>query len=145
MANRDRHSTEVATEAARRLVRDLLARPAPSQTAGGQALVLAAGVLAASALAHRRGARRAEGAARAEARRRQEAALEAIAHELKTPLTAAKGHAQLLRRALTGADGPEAARLRAALAAIDAAATTAASRLDPLVDDTAAPGPTGPP
>jgi len=56
----------------------------------------------------------------------------AAAHELKTPLTAIKGHGQLLRlRARGGTLGPE--RLDEGLAEIDRAAGILAAQLDALI------------
>lgn len=64
--------------------------------------------------------------------RAQDRFVVAAAHELNTPLTAVKGHAQLLRRrALAGR--LEAAELAAGLAEIDAAADKLADQLAALV------------
>ena len=63
-------------------------------------------------------------------------ALARASHDLKTPLTALKGQAQLLQRLLRTADTPDRDRLRAGLAAIDAAATRAAARVDTLIGET---------
>lgn len=122
-----------------------LARPAPSKTTGGQALLIAIGMFAAGTLAQRWGLDRGAGAARAEAarelaevRRRHQEAVAQTAHDLRTPLTALKGHAQLLQRHLrTGAADPE--RLRVGLGQIDAAATAASRRLDGLTHPTVPP------
>ena len=69
--------------------------------------------------------------------RAQDAFVVAAAHELKTPLTAIKGHGQLLRRrARAGTLDP--ARLDAGLAAIDAAAGLLAADLDALIAEVGA-------
>ena len=68
--------------------------------------------------------------------RQRDEALVLAAHDLKTPLTTLKGQAQLLQRVLRATNGPEAERLRAGLAAIDAAATAAAARIDRLTQQT---------
>jgi len=68
--------------------------------------------------------------------RAQDAFVVAAAHELNTPLTAVKGHAQLLRRqARRGALDPR--RLDAGLAEIDAAADKLAAQLAALVAEVA--------
>lgn len=66
--------------------------------------------------------------------RQRDDALVSAAHDLRTPLTALKGQAQLLQR-FVRPDDDEGARLRAGLAAIDAAASAAAVRIDRLVDE----------
>ncbi|MBA3413906.1 MAG: hypothetical protein H0U10_01605 [Chloroflexia bacterium] len=64
--------------------------------------------------------------------RAQDAFVVAAAHELKTPLTAIKGHGQLLRlQARGGTLGP--ARLDEGLAEIDRAAGILAAQLDALI------------
>ena len=68
--------------------------------------------------------------------RAQDAFVVAAAHELNTPLTAVKGHAQLLRRRLrAGEIDPR--RLDAGLAEIDAAADKLAAQLAALVAEAA--------
>lgn len=120
-----------------------LSRPAPSRTAGGQALILAAGMLAAATLARRWGARRATAGVRADAETRVSAAIRQrdnhvsrVAHELKTPMTVLKGHVQLLARSLNSVDGAEPERVRVTIAAIETAVTDAAARLDQMAEQT---------
>lgn len=110
--------------------------------AGAALLVAGAGVIAARIALRRRGARRAEEAARDRAFaellstiRERDDALSRASHDLRTPLTTLKGQAQLLQRFLRAVDGPDAERLRAGLLAIDAAATAAAVRIDRLADE----------
>jgi signal transduction histidine kinase len=111
------------------------------QTAGAALLVAGASLVARAALQRRRNRRAAEASrnrAFAEllsAVRQRDEALSSAAHDLRTPLTTLKGQAQLLQRFLRAVDGPDAERLRAGLAAIDAAATTAAARIDRLADE----------
>jgi len=64
--------------------------------------------------------------------RAQDAFVAAAAHELKTPLTAIKGHGQLLRRQARAGilDG---ARLDAGLAAIEAASGVLAADLEAMI------------
>jgi signal transduction histidine kinase len=67
--------------------------------------------------------------------RTREAFLAALAHDLKTPLTASMGYAQLLRRGVTRAGRPTAARQLADWATIvEVNAARAAALLDELVD-----------
>ena len=72
-----------------------------------------------------------DAAARRSLAQLHQALLTGIAHDLKNPLAAIKGQAQLLRRR---AKGPHAARLAAGLAAIEASADEAATQLDELAD-----------
>ena len=119
----------------------VLSRPAPRRTAGVHALILAAGVIVAGTFARRWGVDRATAGARSEAEKRVRAALRErdehllrVAHELKTPLTILKGHAQLLARSLNSTGDVETDRVRVTLAAIEAAVTDAARRLDQLAE-----------
>jgi signal transduction histidine kinase len=104
-------------------------------------VVAAVGVLGARVALRRRRSRRAVEASRNRAfadlltavRQRDEALAQA-SHDLKTPLTALKGQAQLLQRLLRSTETPDADRMRAGLATIDAAATAAAERVDRLVE-----------
>lgn len=68
--------------------------------------------------------------------REQDAFLHAAAHDLRNPLTALRGHAQLLgRRARdAGADGLDAARVGRSAAAIEEAAAQTAVMIDRLLD-----------
>lgn len=126
-------------------------RPArPMGPVGGMAVAIAAlGALGARAALQRRRSQRAVEASRNRAfadlltavRQRDDALVQA-SHDLKTPLTALKGQAQLLQRLLRAAEAPDADRMRAGLAAIDAAATAAAARVDRLVDATPPKAPT---
>lgn len=125
------------------------ARPAPHRRrtwsaralAGVAVVVAAVGVLGARVALRRRRSRRAVEASRNRAfadlltavRQRDEALAQA-SHDLKTPLTALKGQAQLLQRLLRSTETPDADRMRAGLATIDAAATAAAERVDRLVE-----------
>jgi len=110
------------------------------QTAGAALLAAGACLVARAALRRRRDRQAVEASrdrAVAEllsAVRQRDEALSSAAHDLRTPLTTLKGQAQLLQRFLRAVDGPDAERLRAGLAAIDAAATTAAARIDRLAD-----------
>lgn len=138
-------STAEAAPPPRRRVARLLALAVPLRTAGGQAAAVAAGALGVALLAHRWGARVGGGAADARAAAelgalaiRHDAAVRRVAHDLKTPLTALKGQAQLAERSLRAADGPDPARLRARLAAMDAAASAAAARIDVFLAEAAA-------
>ena len=58
-----------------------------------------------------------------------------LQHDLRTPLTAIRGHAQLLRRTAARLEGPERERLLAGLTVIDAAATVLTDRVAALADD----------
>ena len=121
-----------------------LPRPAVGglgRPAGAALLVAGAGVVARAALRRHRDRRAIEASRnRAFAEllstvRHRDAALSSAAHDLRTPLTTLKGQAQLLQRFLRAVEGPEADRLRAGLAAIDAAATAAAARVDRLAEE----------
>lgn len=125
-------------------------RPSGSvRPVGGVALALAAlGAIGARAALRRRRSQREVEASRnrafaelLSAMRQRDEVLAQASHDLKTPLTALKGQAQLLQRLLRAAEAPDADRIRAGLAAIDAAATTAAVRVDRLVDGTGPPPP----
>lgn len=72
----------------------------------------------------------------AQAVREQDAFLHAAAHDLRNPLTALRGHAQLIgRRARdAGPDGIDAARVGRSAAAIEAAAARTAVMIDGLLD-----------
>ena len=120
--------------------------PSPATTL----LLAGAALVAARLLLRRRKSRRAIEASRSRAFadlltaiRQRDAALAQATHDLKTPLTALKGQAQLLQRFLRAADGPEAERLRVGLAAIDAAATAAAARIDRLAEEAERRSPAG--
>lgn len=71
---------------------------------------------------------------RSEVRQRDDA-LASATHDLRTPLTALKGHAQLLQRVARPSGDADGERLRAGLAAIDAAATAVAARIDRLAEE----------
>lgn len=60
--------------------------------------------------------------------------LATAAHDLKTPLTAIKGHAQLLARRIDRVQGDEGPRLREGLRQIDASAAKMLGMLDELLD-----------
>lgn len=118
-------------------------RPSGSvRPVGRVAIALAAlGALGARAALRRRRSRQAVEASRdrafaelLSAVRQRDEVLAQASHDLKTPLTALKGQAQLLERLLRAAEAPDADRIRAGLAAIDAAATTASARVDRLVN-----------
>ena len=118
------------------------ADPPQPPFAAATLLLAGAGLLAARFLLRRHKARQVLEAARSRAFadlltavRQRDDALAQAAHDLKTPLTALKGQAQLLQRFLRATDGPEAERLRVGLAAIDAAATAAAARIDRLAEE----------
>ncbi|MGI9253842.1 MAG: sensor histidine kinase, partial [Thermomicrobiales bacterium] len=57
-----------------------------------------------------------------------------VAHDLKNPLTAVRGHAQLLLRKLQRGEMPDPERLMAGLIAIDEGAGRMAAMIDELVD-----------
>ena len=88
-------------------------------------------------------------AALQEAERAQDVFVVAAVHELKTPLTAISGRAQLLRRQARRGAALDGDRLEAGLVAIEASAVTLAAALDgliveierPLPDPDAAPPP----
>lgn len=66
--------------------------------------------------------------------RTRDGLMAAVAHDLKNPLAAAKGYAQLLRRRAARLEVPEAARLAEGLAEIDATIGRAVDQLDELLD-----------
>ena len=67
--------------------------------------------------------------------RQQDAFLHAAAHDLRNPLTALRGQAQLLgRRARRDAAGVEASRVRQGVEAIEEAADRTAALVDQLLD-----------
>jgi len=68
--------------------------------------------------------------------RHQDAFLHAAAHDLRNPLTALRGQAQLLGRRARRADpaGVEASRVRQGVAAIEEAADRTALLIDQLLD-----------
>ena len=72
----------------------------------------------------------------AEAAREQDTFLHAAAHDLRNPLTAMRGQAQLMRRRMRRVDLPEAdaARLDEGMAGIEAAAERLGSLIDLLLD-----------
>lgn len=136
------------TPARRRRVAGLLTLPGPFRTAGSQAGAIATGALVAALLAHRWSARAVGADARLEAELRalalrHDEVMRRAAHDLKTPLTALKGQAQLVERSLRTADGPDPARLRARALAMDVAASAIAARIDVFVAEVAAAGGAG--
>jgi signal transduction histidine kinase len=70
-------------------------------------------------------------AAAEEAVRERDLFLSAVSHDLRTPLTTIKGQAQLSRRRLARAEGPDAAAVAAGLARIEADA----GRMNALIED----------
>ena len=78
-----------------------------------------------------------------ETERAQDAFIGLVVHELRTPVTAIKGQAQLLR-SQADRQGLDADQLAAGLARIDAGADALAATLDALVAETAEPGEPGP-
>jgi signal transduction histidine kinase len=72
----------------------------------------------------------------AEAAREQDTFLHAAAHDLRNPLTAMRGQAQLMRRRMRRVDLPEAdaARLDEGMAGIEAAAERLGGLIDLLLD-----------
>lgn len=58
-----------------------------------------------------------------------------ITHEVKTPLTVIRGHAQLTARALRRGDPIDPAHLLETMALIDASAIRIAAELDDLLED----------
>jgi signal transduction histidine kinase len=60
--------------------------------------------------------------------------LESVSHDLRTPLTVIKGHAELLHRRATLTDDPQATRLAPGLASITASATQMAGLIDDLFE-----------
>ena len=75
------------------------------------------------------------------AERAQDAFVVAAVHELKTPLTAVKGRAQLLQRRARGVPELDAAQLAAGLVAIEAAADMLGVALDALIAEVERPLP----
>jgi PAS domain S-box-containing protein/excisionase family DNA binding protein len=71
-----------------------------------------------------------------EAIRARDEFLASAAHDLKTPLTAIKGTAQLLRRLAASPNGVDVARLTEGLTGVDTAATRLARQVDQLLDIT---------
>jgi signal transduction histidine kinase len=71
---------------------------------------------------------------RREYERTQEEFLASVAHDLKNPLAAVRGQAQLLRRRMLRGEMPDPERLLAGLTAIDAGAGRMAGMIDELVD-----------
>jgi PAS domain S-box-containing protein/excisionase family DNA binding protein len=95
------------------------------------ALLSALAAAAAVALTNARHYREAQ-----DAIRMRDEFLSAASHDLKTPLTAVKGTAQLLRRQVTRLEIPGIERLAKGLASIDTTATKMGQQLDELVDVT---------
>lgn len=60
--------------------------------------------------------------------------LTSVAHDLKNPLGAIKGYAQLLHRRAAKADGPSVAKLAEGLTKIDTMVTKAIAQIDELLD-----------
>jgi signal transduction histidine kinase len=79
------------------------------------------------------GERQARAAAQ-QASRVRDQFMTSVAHDLKHPLAAIKGYAQLLARQMVNYDGPALARLTEGLATIDDMATQATRMLDDLLD-----------
>jgi PAS domain S-box-containing protein len=71
---------------------------------------------------------------RREYEKMQEEFLSSVAHDLKNPLAAVRGQAQLLRRRLLRGDMPDPERLMTGLTAIDDGAGRMAGMIDELVD-----------
>jgi signal transduction histidine kinase len=69
-----------------------------------------------------------------EGRRVRDVVLGTVAHDLRSPLTAIKGRAQLLRRKVEHAETPLAASLEDSLSAIEATADQMADQIDELLD-----------
>jgi signal transduction histidine kinase len=69
-----------------------------------------------------------------EGRRVRDVVLGTVAHDLRSPLTAIKGRAQLLRRKVERAETPLAASLEDSLSAIEATADQMADQIDELLD-----------
>jgi signal transduction histidine kinase len=69
-----------------------------------------------------------------EGRRVRDVFLGTVAHDLRSPLTAIKGRAQLLRRKVERAETPLAASLEDSLSAIEATADQMADQIDELLD-----------
>lgn len=86
------------------------------------------------ALAEAREAERRARAAAEEAVRIRDDFLASVAHDLKNPLGAIKGYAQLLRRQAARLDAPQAARLAEGLGRIDAMVSKAIAQVDALLD-----------
>ena len=82
------------------------------------------------------GAREAVAAELGEAVRCQDAFLHAAAHDLRNPLAAARGQAQLMRRRIgrLGVSGPDAARFDEGLASLEDAIQRMAWLIDRLLD-----------
>gem|GEM_PF-3973870 len=76
-----------------------------------------------------------------EAERAQDAFVIAAVHELKTPLTAVKGRAQLLRMRCGRGAGVTMDQVRSDLLEIESAANTLAAALDDLIDEVERPLP----
>lgn len=95
------------------------------------ALLSALAAAAAVALTNARHYREAQ-----DAIRMRDEFLSAASHDLKTPLTAVKGMAQLLRRQVARLEIPGTERLAKGLAGIDTTATKMGQQLDELVDVT---------
>ncbi len=62
--------------------------------------------------------------------------LTSVSHDLKTPLTAIKGHAQLLRRRVSRLDTPEAQRIVEGLAVIDSTTAKMTAMINEMLDVT---------
>ncbi len=69
-----------------------------------------------------------------EAVRTRDEFLASVAHDLKNPLGAIKGYAQLLQRRAAKFDGPEVAKLMQGLSQIDTMTTRLVSQVDELLD-----------
>ena len=117
------------------LVMRLVQQPAPSRTAGSQALVLAVGIILAGALARRWGRRQGTTTARTVAWQQHDELLDLVAHEVKSPLTILSGNAQLLRRHLQVGGVMDPDRLQTVLTMLNETAMAAATQFDTMIAD----------